>query len=71
MSYLKRNTAILWQLLQAQFGGNYPSTPQGKVHFKQAFQKQLGRVLAVYPEAKLEPITMGLILKPSLTHIKR
>jgi len=71
MSYLKRNTSIPWQLLQAQFGGEYAVSAQGKAHFKQAFQKQLGRVLTVYPEAKLEPTTTGLILKPSHTHVKR
>jgi hypothetical protein len=71
MSYLKRDTSIPWELLQAQFGGDYATTPQGKAHFKQAFQKQLGGVLAVYPEANIESTRGRLILKPSRTHINR
>ena len=71
MSYLKRDTTIPWELLQAQFGGDYAETPQGKAHFKQSLNKQIKHVLTVYPEAKLEPTTAGLVLKPSKTHVKQ
>jgi len=71
MSYLRRPTSIPWELLQAQFGCDYPDTAQGKAHFKQKFNQHLKSVLVVYPEAKLEASKDSLTLKPSKTHVKK
>jgi len=71
MSYLKRPTEIPWQALQTQFGASYPITTRGTRDFKRNFLMQLRKVLVVYPEARADEGDIGLMLKPSKTHIKR
>ena len=65
MFYLKRPTKIPWQLLQMQFGSDYSRTRD----FKTAFLDHLRKVIAVYPEARIEETQAGLLLKPSHPHI--
>lgn len=69
MSYLGRTTTIPWEGLQAQFGSGYPSTTRGKLNFKRAFLGQLKKVSVVYPEAKVSHSRVGLLIKPSKTHV--
>jgi hypothetical protein len=52
---------VTWAALKAQHGHGY-----GKLtDFKHRFTKILDLALAVYPEAKLEVVQQGVILKPS------
>jgi hypothetical protein len=67
LSYLKSPTEIPWQLLAMQFGSGYSRLD----NFKQAFVKELKKVLLVYPEARVEADTHELIIKPSKPHIGR
>lgn len=65
MSYLRKQTAIPWFALQAQFGSDY-----GRIRdFKKYFIKQLRSVHVVYPEVNLDTNDIELILKPSKSHI--
>ena len=68
-SYLKKKAEIPWVALQAQFGAGYPGTSQGQRNFKKNFLKHLRSVLVVYPEAKVQEGSHGLVLKPSKPHI--
>ena len=67
MSYLKKPTLVPWEALQAQFGANFGRT----IDFKIKFLNHLKAVMLVYPEAKLEAVDGGLLLKPSRPHVKR
>lgn len=71
MSYLKNPSTIQWGALREQFGVGYPHTLQGRRNFKKKFKQQLKRVLILYPDAKVEEIKEGIILRPSRTHIKK
>lgn len=73
LSYLKKSYArdIPWAALQMQFGANYPTTAQGIRDFRKQFIGQMRKVLTVYPEAKVEDSTSGLILRPSPSHIPK
>ncbi len=68
-SYLRQQTEIPWQSLQAQFGAGYPNSAQGLRDFRKKFIQQMKRVSVIYPEAKVSTGDYGLILKPSQTHI--
>ena len=70
MSYLKQKTEIPWPALQAQFGCDYATDPQGTRDFKRAFLRQFKKVNMVY-KTKTTEGDHGLILKPSKTHIPR
>lgn len=65
LSYLKRPTVIPWEALQLQFGADYGRLTD----FRIKFEKQLRAVLVMYPDAKVQPTTMGLELRPSPPHI--
>lgn len=67
MSYLKRPTVIPWAALAMQFGSNYAQVRQ----FKAAFLTELRKVVTVYGMVQVEPTDMGLLVKPSLTHISK
>lgn len=69
MSYLKKHTSIPWGFLQNQFGCDYQNNRQGRYGFKRNFNNQLKSVLLVYPEAKIETTSSGILLKPSKPHI--
>ena len=70
-SYLKKPTLITWSLLSNQFGSNYAPTSQGLRDFKREFLKALHIVTVMYPEAKVESQTDGVVLKPSRSHVSR
>jgi hypothetical protein len=69
MSYLNRRTAIPWEVLQAQFGADYPLTDQGKRNFKRKFLQQLRKVHVLYPQARFEVTGDCLVLLPGKSHI--
>ena len=66
-SYLKHPTVIPWAALALQFGSNYAQVRQ----FKAAFLAELRKVVTVYGKVQVEPTDMGLMVKPSPTHIAR
>lgn len=67
MSYLNHATEIPWAALAAQFGSDY-----GRMRdFKAAMLNELGKVLTVYPSAKVAEGDNGLQLRPSKPHVGR
>ncbi|MFI5782622.1 replication protein RepA [Nocardia sp. NPDC051570] len=70
MSYLERPTTVSWELLRGQFGSNLADTKQGKQQFKRDFIRNLQAVLLVYRDANVEITDTGIMLKPSLTHVR-
>ncbi len=67
MSYLKQPTVVPWAALAAQFGSDYKVLRQ----FKAAFLVELRKVLAVYPDARVNEGEDGLMLTPSRTHVRK
>lgn len=64
---LSRPNTVTWAQLSGQFGHGY-SQPRKFRHF---FLHSLRRVLAVYPEARVKPADVGLLLTPSRPHVPR
>lgn len=58
---------VSWAALQGQFGG---ATSDPK-HFRRLFNTALRQALAVYPDAKVEPVDGGLKLRRSAPPIRR
>jgi hypothetical protein len=71
LSYLHKPTHVSWPQLRAQFGANFADTRFGHSRFRQDFDKQLTKVLAVYREANVQTSPQGLLLLPSRPHISR
>lgn len=65
--HLSRPNTVTWAQLSGQFGHGY-SEPRKFRHF---FLDSLKRVLAVYPEARVKPADVGLLLAPSRPHVPR
>ena len=65
MSYLRKSTLVPWVLLSHQFGSQYKLLRQ----FRPELTKQLPKVQAVYPAAKVTVTADGLLLSPSPTPI--
>ena len=65
MSYLNKQTEIPWGALAEQFGSDYARLRD----FKSAFLREMRKVLAVYPAARVTEGHHGLLLKPSRPHI--
>jgi hypothetical protein len=65
MSYLSRKTKILWSQLEQQFGSSYINSRE----FKRKFNKQILKVLKIYPSAMVQKVEDGIILYPSKTHV--
>lgn len=59
-----RPITLHWKALREQFGQEYRGVEADK-DFKKAFLPALKKVLAVYPKAKVEQVTGGLLLFPS------
>ena len=66
-SYLKRPTVIPWASLALQFGSDYSRLRD----FKHAFIDELKKVVLVYVRVQIEVTELGLVVKPSLTHISK
>lgn len=62
---LHRRLVIPWSELAVQFGQDYTRERD----FHTSFRASLKRVLAQYPQARVEALTEGLCLSPSRAHI--
>jgi hypothetical protein len=71
VSYLRRPVLIPWRSLQFSFGSGYADTAKGRFRFKQSALGALIKVAVVYPDLKMEERELGLLLKPSATHVPR
>lgn len=71
MSRLKRQTTVPWSSLKGQFGSELANTKQGNHQFKRDFKKRLAEVTTVYRDANVDVTDSGLVLKPSLTHVRK
>lgn len=70
-SYLRRQTTVSWDELNDQFGSARSlQTKEARYKFKKAFEAKLARVLTVYRDANVESTNAGLLLRPSLTHVR-
>jgi hypothetical protein len=58
---------VPWAALAQQFGSDYALLRQ----FKAAFLGELKKVLAVYPEARVNDGPTGLLLTPSATSVRK
>lgn len=67
---LKQSTLIAWHHLKNQFGSDYAKSAMGLRDFKKNLLKALHVVRVVYHEANIEVQEEGLMLHPSLPHIK-
>jgi replication initiator protein len=67
-SYLRAPASIPWAVLAAQFGSNYGRARDFR-HY--SFEPALKKVLAVYPEARIDPGEEGVTLSPSPPHVRR
>lgn len=59
-----RPVILHWKSLREQFAQEYGGKDPDK-NFKKEFQPVLRKVMAVYPEAKVKPVTGGLLLMSS------
>jgi hypothetical protein len=59
-----RGITIHWSSLREQFAQEYTG-PEADKNFKDAFMPQFKKVLDVYPEAKVTPVSGGLLLMSS------
>lgn len=71
MSYLRHETAIPWVALQKQFGSSYAEDAKGLKNFKQAFKREMRKVLCVFGDARVNYESQDLILYPSKPHIRK
>lgn len=63
----KRNNRITYKALMYQFGD-----PEGNQRsFQRAFDKALSQALLVYPEARVESVSGGIVVKPSEPAVPR
>lgn len=66
-SYAKKPSVIPWSALALQFGSEYARQRD----FKAAFLAELRKVVTVYSGVQVEVTDDGLLVKPSLTHIRK
>ncbi len=71
VSYLSRPTLISWESFRRSFGAGYADTPQGRSCFRSKAIEAFRRVVAVYPELKIESHENGLLLRPAGPHIPK
>jgi hypothetical protein len=64
---LEKPVRVTWHQFHAQFGHEFKDWR----NFKQRFIPALRAALVVYPSAKVEEVTGGLLLKPSLPPVHR
>jgi|AntAceMinimDraft_1070359.scaffolds.fasta_scaffold04239_4 hypothetical protein len=67
VSYLTKPTTVPWKVLSLQFGSNYSQVRD----FRAAFLKEVRKVETVYKDLRFDSTPEGLILQPSLTHVRR
>lgn len=66
-SYLRRDTMVPWLSLYQQFGSDYKRIR----NFRRLFRRYLVMISRVYPDARFEDCVAGVLLKPSLTSVRR
>lgn len=66
-SYTRQPCLVPWDGLAMQFGSDYKLLRQ----FKAAFLEELKKVMTVYGAVRVEAHPNGLLVKPSLTHVRR
>ncbi|MBF6215823.1 hypothetical protein IU436_29365 [Nocardia farcinica] len=71
MSFLRKQTTVPWAALKGQFGSELADTKQGAHQFKRDFKKRLAEVTTVYKDANVDVTDAGLVLRPSLTHVRK
>jgi len=64
---LKRNTKIGWDGLQEQFG----TLELHRKSFKKSFKTALKQALLVYPEARVDDVDGGIVIKHSLPAVEK
>jgi hypothetical protein len=70
-SYLRWPTTVSWDELNDQFGSSRKlETKEARYKFRKAFEGHLKRVLTIYRDANVEATSAGLVLRPSLTHVR-
>lgn len=65
-SFLRSKTTVPWEGLMGQFG-----TESSPKKFRENFKKALQQVLIVYPAARVDVSSAGIILQPSPTSITK
>ncbi|MGA9129664.1 MAG: replication protein RepA [Terracidiphilus sp.] len=72
MKYLKETTTVPWFGefgLYGQLGSTCNDDHRGRFTFTKNVTAALAQVLTVYPEARVESVRCGLVLRPSPTHV--
>ncbi len=72
MKYLKETTTVPWfgeVGLYGQLGSTCIDDHKGRFTFTKNVTAALAQVLTVYPEARVESVRSGLVLRPSPTHV--
>jgi hypothetical protein len=59
--------ALHWENLREQFGQEY-ADPK---NFKKEFRQAMRQALAVYPDARVEEVAGGILLRPSLPPVPK
>jgi hypothetical protein len=67
---LKKPVKVTWSQFHEQFGQEYTGN-RAALEFKKRWMEGVRAALAVYPSAKVEQITGGLILSPSFPPVHR
>lgn len=62
---------LSWDELFLRFGYGYMRSAMGKAHFKQSFLKSLRDINLLYPDAKYDILTEGIVFLKSKPHIKK
>jgi len=58
---------VTWAALKKQFGSSYREL----FHFKPRFTQSLQLASAVYPDAKVQVLDEGVVLRPSSSPVKK
>ncbi|WP_319799640.1 replication protein RepA [Acidisoma silvae] len=64
---LRSDRLVTWAALKKQFGGSYREL----FHFKPRFIQSLELAAAVYPGANIEVVAEGVVLKPSVSPVRK
>lgn len=70
MSYLRDESLVTWEQIQAQFGSAATSRP-GRYKFRSDFEKNLLMVKAAYPGARATVVPNGVLLQRGRTSVTR
>jgi hypothetical protein len=71
MSYLKKPVDIPWESLRKQLGAGYADTRSGRQGFRLSVIQALKKVELIYYDANFQLSEIGLLIRPSKTHVGR